>query len=280
MSAKPSDMPMKKVEREARLRWVPIADMRVSPLAQRELNRSRVNKIAADFDLEQVGTPTVNERGGHFYVIDGQHRVEALREIGWGDQQIQCWTYAGLTEEEEAEKFLKLNDTLAVNAFAKFKVGVQAGHLEECDIDRIVRAQGLRVSQDAKDGAISAVGSLRRVYTQAGPGQLARTLRIVRDAYGDAGLEAAVISGIGLLCARYDGNLDEKRAVDLLSRAHGGVNGLLGKAETIRRATGGAKFHCVAAAAVEIINAGRGGKKLPAWFRATAPDLSVIDGAG
>jgi hypothetical protein len=268
---------IKKVEREARLRWVPIAEMRVSPLAQRELNRARVDKIAADFDLEQIGTPTVNERNGHYYIIDGQHRVEALREIGWGDQQIQCWTYVGLTEEDEAEKFLKLNDTLTVNAFAKFRVGVQAGRVEECDIDRIVRAQGLRVSQDGKDGAISAVGSLRRVYKQAGPGQLARSLRIIRDAYGDAGLDASVISGIGLLCARYDSTLDETRAVQLLSKAHGGVSGLLNKAETIRRATGGAKYHCVAAAAVEIINAGRGGKKLPAWFRAESP-LSVVEG--
>jgi hypothetical protein len=258
---------VKKVEREARLRWVPIAKMKTSPLAQRELNPARVSKLAAEFDLEQVGTPTVNERQDHFYIIDGQHRVEALREMGWGDQQIQCWTYVGLTEEEEAEKFLKLNDTLTVSSFAKFRVGVQAGRTVECDIDRIVRAQGLRVSTDRRDGAISAVGALRRVYNQAGPGQLARALRIIRDAYGDAGLDSAVISGIGLLCARYDSALDEARAVVCLSKARGGVNGLLGKAETIRRATGGAKYHCVAAAAVELINAGRGGKKLPAWFR-------------
>lgn len=276
MPATPAEMPQKKIEREARLRWIPLADMRVSPLAQRELNQSRVNKIAADFDLEQVGTPTVNERQAHFYIIDGQHRVEALREIGWGDQQIQCWAYAGLTEEEEAEKFLKLNDTLAVNAFAKFKVGVQAGRMEECDIDRIVRAQGLRVSQDKTDGAISAVGSLPRVYDQAGPGQLARTLRIVRDAYGDAGLEAAVISGLGLMCGRYDTLLDEARAVAQLANAHGGVNGLLNKAERIRRQTGGAKYHCVAAAAVELINSGRGGKKLPSWFRADDAKLGLV----
>jgi hypothetical protein len=132
------------IEREARLRWVPIAEMRVSPLAQRELNTARVNKILNSFDLEQLGTPTVNERGGHFYIIDGQHRVEALKGMGWEDQLVQCWTYVGLSEQEEAEKFLKLNDVLAVHGFAKFKVGVQAGRLEECDIDRIVRAQASR----------------------------------------------------------------------------------------------------------------------------------------
>lgn len=269
--------PVKKVEREARLRWIPIQKMRVSPLAQRELQPSRVDKIAADFDLEQIGTPTVNERTGWYYIIDGQHRIEALREIGWGDQQIQCWCYANLTEQDEAEKFLKLNDTLTVNAFAKFKVGVQAGRLEESDIDRIVRAQDLRVSMDRSDGSISAVSALRRVYNSAGPGQLAKTLRIVRDAYGTQGLEAAVIAGIGLLCARYDNLIDEVKTVETLSKARGGANGLLQKAETIKRATGGTKYHSVAAAAVEIINAGRGGKKLPAWFRLDDPGLKLVD---
>lgn len=269
----------RKIERVACLCWVPLEKMRVSPLAQRDLNQARVNKIVIGFDLEQLGTPTVNERDDHYYVIDGQHRVEALRGMGWGDQQIQCWTYVGLTEEEEAKTFLKLNDTLPVGAFAKFKVGVQAGRPIECDIDRIVREQGLRVSADKGNGAIYAVGALRRVYNQAGPDQLARALRIVRDAYGDAGLGSSVISGIGLLCGRYDTALDESRAVDSLAKAHGGMNGLLNKAEGLRRSTDRTKYHCVAAAAVEIINSGRGGRKLKSWFRGGGSPLSVVSSA-
>lgn len=260
----------KKVERETVLRWVPIADMKISPLAQRDMNNARVNKIIAEFDLEQIGTPTVNGRDGFYYIIDGQHRVEALRGIGWGDQQIQCWTYRGLTEQEEAEKFLKLNDTLAVNAYAKFRIGVQAGRETETDINNIVQGQGLRISTDKTEGAISAVSALRTVYHQSGPGQLARALGIIRDAYGDAGLQAAVILGIGLMCGRYDASLDTARAVEVLGKSHGGVHGLLSKGETIRRQVGGAKMHCVAAAAVEIINAGRGGKKLPSWWHTEA----------
>lgn len=256
-----------RVERTARLKWVPIALMRVSPLAQRELNSNRVNKIAASFDPELIGALTVNERAGHYYLIDGQHRAEALREMGWGDQQVQCWTYTGLTEEEEAERFLTLNDQLTVDAFSKFRVGVQAGRAEECEINRVVQSAGLRVSREKGDGAISAVGTLRRVLNRTDSKTLGRTLRIIRDAYGDAGLEAAVIDGVGMVCGRYNGELDDENAVTRLSAAAGGVGGLLNRAYVIKKNSGQPRAHCVAAAVVDTINGGKGGKKLPSWWR-------------
>lgn len=268
----PNDI-KKRVERQARLRWIPLGKMRVSPLAQREINPARVEHIARTMDLEQLGTPTVNERDGHFFIIDGQHRVEALREWLGEDsdgQQIQCWTYVGLTETEEAEKFLKLNDTLTVNAMAKFKVGVQAERPTETDIDRIVRAQGLCVTQDRIEGGVRAVGTLRRVYEREGAGPLARALGLIRDAYGSAGFEAPVIDGIGYLCGRYNGELDVPSAVTRLASAHGGVNGLLNNAEILRRQTGNPRGQCVAAAAVDLINRGKGGKKLPSWWKSGA----------
>lgn len=269
-----TDPTLKRVQREAVLEWVPIPLMRVSALAQRDLNQARVNRIAAEFDLEQLGTPTVNQRDGHWYVIDGWHRINVLILIGYGDQQVQCWAYRGLTEAEEAEKFLKLNDILTVSAFAKFKVAVEAGRQEECEISRIVRSASLRISHDKRDGSISAVTALRRVYRRD-PGSLGRALCIIRDAYGDPGLEANVVDGIGLLCHRYNGKLSDERAVSALSNAHGGVNGLLGKAEFLRKQTGNPKAHCVAAAAVELINSARGGKKLPSWWKADGQSPSA-----
>jgi hypothetical protein len=262
-----TDTNPKRVERDATLRWVPIAETKSSPMAQRDLKQARVDALSVNFDLEQLGTPTVNHRDGYWYIIDGQHRIAALKEIGWGDQQVQCWAYKGLTEKEEAEKFLKLNDYLAVSAFAKFRIGARAERPEETDIEGIVKAQGLHISQTKGEGSISAVNTLRKVYRRS-PATLARTLRIVRDSYGDAGLEGPVIEGIGLLCHRYNGDLDDERAVKALSTAMGGVNGLLGKAEVLRKQTHQARSHCVGAAAVELINAGRGGKKLPSWWKA------------
>lgn len=269
MTTKASGKP--RVEREAQLKWVPIPQMKVSDRAQRDLQQSRVDKLVANFNLEQLGTPTVNYRDGSWYLIDGAHRIKTLEQIGYGDQQIQCWCYEGLTETEEAEKFLQLNDVLSVSAFAKFKVGVTAGRPDECDIDAIVRSCGLHVAMGGGYGAVAAVGTLRRIYERGGASTLTRTLCIVRDAFGDPGLEALVIDGIGLLTDRYNGELTDERAVKALSSTRGGLKGLLGKAEILRQATRAPKAHCVAAAAVEMINAGRGGKKLPGWWRVETP---------
>jgi hypothetical protein len=264
MSSKPNEP---RVEREARLRWVPIPRMRVNPLAQRQLNSQRVDRLAANFDPEQIGSPTVNARDGWYYIIDGQHRIEAMKAIGWGDQSVQCWMYEGLTQAEEAERFLKINDVLPVTALDRFQRSVLAGREIECDVDRIVRAQGLCVTRQKVEGGIAAVAALVRVYTSSDATTLGRTLRIIRDAYGDPGLAGPVIEGVGLLCERYNGQLDDVALVERLARAHGGVGGLLNKADVTRRTTGRKQAECIASAVVEIVNRGRGGRKLTDWWK-------------
>lgn len=260
-----------KIEAPGTIKRVPLGKMHSSPRTQREIKWHRVDHLVASMDLDQIGLPVLSERGGEFYIIDGQHRVEALKKWlgdGWEKQQIECRVYTGLSEAQEAEKFDRLNDVLAVSAFDKFRVRVVAGRTVETSIQSLVESEGLCISKEGVPGAIRAVGTLRRIYNRSDGATLSKALRIIRDAYGDAGFEARVIDGIGHLCQRYNGVLEEKAAIDRLSKAHGGVKGLLGKAEVLHKQTGNAKAHCVAAAAVDIINSRRGGKKLPSWWKA------------
>lgn len=266
--------PANRLNRTARLRWVPLNLMKVSPsVTQRTaLRKNHVQKIAANFDPEKFGVPTVNWRDGYFWIIDGWHRTEGYKKWlgdGWEDQSVQCWTFEGLTDDEMAEQFLGHQTILPMDAFSTFHVAITAQRKEECDIDRIVRSQDLRVSTEKIPGAIRSVATLRKVYA-LGDSTLARTLRIARDAYGDAGLGHDVIGGLGLLCHRYNGQLDDADAVKKLGSCHGGVNGLLNAAEKLRLQTGNRKNQCVAAAAVNIVNRGnRGTKKLPDWWAAS-----------
>lgn len=269
----------KHVERVARLRWIPVAEMRVHPVAQRDRKDHWVATLVAEFDPEQVGNLTVNYRDGVYYIVDGQHRAEVMKRVGWGDQSVQCWTYEGLSDVEMHEMFLKLNHRLNVTKFDEFKNAVGAGRVVESDVDRIVRFNGLHVAKGKAPGAISCPGTLVKVYNKCGPKTLSRTLNLISKSFGDAGLDAYVIEGVGLICQRYGDELDLERAAERFGSMRGGVAGLLNRAEQIRMSTGNGKAHCVAAAAMEIYNAGRGGKKLPSWWREDGELALIRDGA-
>src|SRR5690606_34476182 len=123
------------------------------------------------------------------------------------------------------------------------------GRATEVAIKRAVEEQGLSIGQGKTPGALSAVGTLLRVYERSDAQTLGKSLRIIRDAFGDAGFEASVIDGMGHLCKRYNGSLDEADAKRKLSATRGGVKGLLNRAEELRLRTGGARGPSVAAAA-------------------------------
>lgn len=248
--------------------------MQVTVEGQRRLNPAWRDQIASEFDPDTVGLPVLNYRNGSWYIIDGQHRVSAMIKMGWGDQQILCECFEGMTEAEEAAEFLRRQKRVAVRPLDKFRIAITAGYQRECDIDRIVRAQGLRVGANPEGNNITAVASLGKVYDHRGGGPvvLGRALRIIRNAFGEPGLIGPVIEGVGLVCIRYQADLDEAKASAKLGGVMAGVNGLLGKARNLKLQFGRPMGHCVAAATVEILNQGKGGKKLASWWRVDDDD--------
>ena len=264
----------KKIKRQARIRTIKLGDIRVSPAAQRELNQSRVNKIVDALDMERLGTLTVSSRDGFYWLIDGQHRYNALKTFfgeGFEDWEVEAWCYFDLTEDQEAEKFLQHNEVLSVSAFDRFTVGVTAGRAIENDVDRIVRSLGLKVARAQGHGTISAVTALTSVYKKHGPTGLVKTLYVIRESFGDRGFESVVITGLALFRGRYDGRLDEDRLIKKLNVTNGGVKGVLNRASVIRERTGHPVPTCVAAAITDIYNAGlRGTASLGSWWKDAA----------
>lgn len=260
----------RRIEHQADLEWVRLGQTSVPELAQRDLNKNKVKALYSDFDPDQLGVPVLSFRQGKYNILDGQHRIQALKMYlgeGWEDQKVYAEVYKNLTEADEAEIFLRRNNALQVTAFDKFRIGVNANRPEEVKILKIVESVGLTVSKQKIEGAVSCVGALQTVYRRSGGDRtLARTLKIAYGAFGDSGLQAVVIGGLGHLVLRYSAIIKDPEVIKKLSVTHNGVYGFLQLAETLRMRHGRPKQESVAAAAVEIINKGKGGKKLPKWW--------------
>jgi len=86
------------LKREGTIQMVPLGKMHIaSRHAQREkVNKSRVDYLLSRFNLDKLGTIILSHRHGEFYIIDGQHRVETLKQwlgSGWEIQKIECLVY-------------------------------------------------------------------------------------------------------------------------------------------------------------------------------------------
>lgn len=252
------------------LQNVQLSKMRVSPSAQRDLKEARVSSLAAEFDPEMLGYPVLNSRKGHYYIIDGQHRIEAAKRFlgdDWERQNLSCRVYVDLTERQEALMFLELNNTLTVTAFDKFKVAVTGEKSDEASVKKAVESIGLRIAREKQDNSVSCVSTLLKVYRRSDAKTLSRALAIANRSFGIPGMTNHVIDGIARVCERYNGELRDADAIERLAQLRGGVGALITQANMLRHQTAQAMPECIGAAVVEAINRGRGSKKLPAWWK-------------
>ncbi len=260
-------MPNENRPRRSKLTWVRLGDLHVSTRAQREFKEQHAAAIAAKFDLEALGFPVVSKRGGGYWVVDGQHRVAALRMVGFADSdRIQVECYEDLSEAEEAELFLARDERKKVGTLDRFRIGVVAGRDEDKDIDKIVQDLGFRVEHAKREGSIGAVQALRFAY-QLDPEVLRRSVRLLGTAFdGDPhAFTQELIKGSALVCQRYNGSLNDDKAVAKLAGLKGGPVVIKRKAAKLRLATGHSLAYCTAGAIVETLNAG-GGTKLDSWW--------------
>lgn len=264
------------VRRASKVRPVTISEMRVPPagITQRKFNRLQAESYAANMDLDKLGIPIVNLRKGIYWILDGQHRIEALKLFfaPADPGQIVCEVYEDLTDAEMADIFLGRDDRRPINVFEKFQVACTAGRTREADIRRTIESQGLKISQTKEPGCVGAISSCAKVYDLAGAVVLGQSVRTIRDAFGadPKAFDGQLIQGLGMVFNRFNGRTNERHLTSQLSSFRHGARGVLQLAEGQRERTGKSKAHCVAATVVDIYNRNLGprdGKRLPSWWK-------------
>jgi hypothetical protein len=257
-------------------RPVKVAEMRVPTVEviQRRYNKAQAEEYAADFDLNKLGVITVCLRDGLYWIVDGQHRIAALKMFFAPSDPgvIECSVYEGLSDAEMAELFLGLNTRRAVNPYDMFKVACTAQRATESEIQRIVESNGVTIKRQREPGSVSAVSSLRKIHDRAGSVVLGQTIRTLRDSFGDDPLafDGQLMTGVSLIFNRFNGKTNEKELVKALQRVARGARGVLQKAEDLRARTGNQKPLCVAATIVDTYNKGLGPRakdRLPSWWK-------------
>ena len=238
---------------------------------QRPISEHEVNRLIREWDDRLLEPLIVSFRDGRFNLVDGQHRVIALRKRNEGrDVMVMCRVYTGLTYKQEAELCVKLDKakkhmSLAQSNNAMLESGADP-RLKE--INRLMTFAGFTWALDKSKGGnyeITTTRSVINAYDLLGPNAFLRMMQILGNAWhGDpASLSAVMISGLALFIKTYETELNDHTFVQRISP--------VAPEEIVRRSrtdfsTDNRALRCARVILDKYNNGRRGGRKLAYRF--------------
>lgn len=224
------------------MQTVRLSELKVDPRVNRPLDQAWVDALVSTWTPAALGVPIVSKNGdGRYVILDGQHRVEALREMHADDARVKVLVYEDLSLGEEAQLFVDFNHTRGVKAFVKFERLVTAGDTDACFILSILNEQGLHLSRGIESNAVNCVVTLQALlhYDRTGL-LLKRVLTVPIGAWGSDshGFSGDVLAGIARLFRRFPA-ASTKRLIQKLAGLPGGPTGALAKGRGLREVMGG-----------------------------------------
>lgn len=172
---------------------------------QRVLNMKNVAGIVKNFDPAKLGVLVVSHRAdGTYAVLDGQHRLTALRRLGY--DATNCIVLEGMTIRQEADYFRRQNEnkqSLRIND--TFNASLWAEDAESLRIKALMDKYGFRHGKSGQPMCICAIGALQRILRRFGDKTLELTLACIAATWPHDStiLRGEMLAGLGEFWMRY-----------------------------------------------------------------------------
>lgn len=192
---------------------------------QRHVDQRKVDAIIREWNPRKLTPVIVSFRDGVFYILDGQHHTEAMRQMAGGkDVVVPCIVHTGMTYQEEAAMYAELDtDKTPLTPRQHTKALVEAGSDPKImDIRRLVEAGGFTWALEVQTGVpyeIAPVRTLINAYQLLGAAAFSRMLALLAGAWQGTphSLRSAMLSGMALFLKTYEPELDDKTFIESMS---------------------------------------------------------------
>ena len=169
------------------------------------LNMRNVAGIVRHFDPAKLGVLVVSHRAdGTYSVLDGQHRLAALRRLGY--TSANCIVLEGMSIREEADYFRRQNENKQTLRIADtFNASVWAEDEESMQIKRLMDKYNFRHGKSGQPMCICAIGALQQIIRQFGTEALELTLASIAATWprDTTILRREMLAGLGEFWKRY-----------------------------------------------------------------------------
>ena len=192
---------------------------------QRPVEQKNVDKLIRNWNSRELYPVIVSFRDGKFNVVDGQNRIAAMRQMaGGGDVIVPCMIYTGMTYEQEAELYAKLDKgkhplTPRQHTKALMESGSDAKIME---IKCLVEEVGFVWALDEPTGEpfeIVPIRALVNAHQLLGGEAFAHMLSLLAGTWQGTpnSLKASMLSGMALFVKTYETELRDRTFIRRMS---------------------------------------------------------------
>ena len=192
---------------------------------QRPVEQKNVDKLIRNWNSRELYPVIVSFRDGKFNVVDGQNRIAAMRQMaGGGDVIVPCIVHTGMTYEEEADMYAKLDtDKAPLTPRQHTKALVEAGtDAKVTEVKRLAEEVGFTWALTEPTGEpfeIVPVRTLINTYQLLGGEGFTRMLSLLAGAWQGTpnSLQASMLSGMALFIKTYETELHDRAFIRRMS---------------------------------------------------------------
>lgn len=239
---------MKTISHPYKFQLIPVGQIRVNTLYQRDTNNNVIKSIVSNFDYHLVNPIKVVWDHNEWIAIDGQHTAAALRTLFGNDYLAPCLVYEDVGSWfEQAVIFIKTNrremhKVLAV--IPEWKARLFSNETKAVEIKKVCDRYNLKIPTGkgtSGNGWVKAPAALERIYDNLTPEQFDQVLYILTCAWHGKkdSLLAPMLNGLAMFVKTYWSEYNRAALIKRLGNVEPIVIIRAGKAST---ASGHAKY--------------------------------------
>ncbi len=149
------------VDEPGNLEWIDKNQIFIDHRYQRDIVPSKVIELASSWSWIGCGVITIALRDGKYYVIDGQHRLEAAKKRE-SVKLLPCIVFKTPDTKTEAIGFLNSNgNRKPMTSYAKYRAELEAGDETAIFVNELLKKYSLTVAETDGTTSIRAIGRIK-----------------------------------------------------------------------------------------------------------------------
>ena len=218
-------LPGMEVDVQREEKYLYLSELYSGQAYQRPVKDADVNRLIREWDPCLLTPLVVSYRDGRYYLVDGQHRACVLRQKNDGkDTAVLCQVYRGLTYEQEAELYYKMDRAKGhLRLPHATKALLESGSDPElAEVNRLLEDAGFIWALDRptdKDFEIASTRTVINAYRLLGGAAFARMLVLMAGTWHGrpSSLKSSILSGMALFLKTYETELSDHTFIKRMS---------------------------------------------------------------